>query len=242
MIEAGTLARGLLEEMRTAAPPAGAGELRVTVVVADNPPMSDDGLTVIDVTAGGITVYVSVRRVPPIEAVTVTAVLAATGVVPNEKTAVVCPAGTTIEAGGFNTGLLLDNKTVAPPVGAGAASTTRLFATCPPPYPPEAAREKVNELTAFGVKMRRSVRVEPWSEAAMVTVVLALTSFVETEKVMDLEPAGIVTDGGTVTEAELLDRETANPPVGAGVVMTTVFPETGVPPVTEVAAKASEYI
>jgi len=54
---------------------------------------------------------------------------------------------------------------------------------------------------------------------------------VETVKVVDVAPAGIVTVAGTVAEVVVEASVTLSPPVGAGVAIVTVAVE-GLPPVT----------
>lgn len=61
----GGAALGSLEERLTCTPPVGAGALRVTVPVDDVPPMTDVGLTVSLVGAGGLTVRVAVSETEP---------------------------------------------------------------------------------------------------------------------------------------------------------------------------------
>ncbi len=65
--------------------------------------------------------------------------------------------------------------------------------------------------------------VVPESAAAMTTVVLFASAFVETEKVADLLPAGTSTDPGTVAAAVFeLERVTDAPPDGAATASVTV--------------------
>lgn len=60
-------------------------------------------------------------------------------------------------------------------------------------------------------------------------------------KVIEVFPAGIVTDPGTVADCELLDKVIANPPVGAAELIVTV-PVLDAPPLTDVGLRASDLI
>jgi len=79
------------------------------------------------------------------------------------------------------------------------------------------------------------------SAAVSVTVVFALTVVVFTVKVIEVFPAGIVTDAGTVADGELLESEIIRPPVGAAVPIATV-PILVFPPFTEVGFKVRDLI
>ena len=133
----GTLARLELLRSCTTAPPAGAGLLRVTVPVAVLPPQTEVGLIVSDwsVTfdAGGLTVRVAVRVMPPAAAVIVTLVTLETGFVATMKFALVAPAGTVTLLGTVATlVLLLLRFTTNPPDGAGAVRVTVPVLLLPP--------------------------------------------------------------------------------------------------------------
>ena len=58
--------------------------------------------------------------------------------------------------------------------------------------------------------------------AVMVADVAEPTAVVETVKVPELDPCGIVIEAGTVAEAELLERLTSTPPAGAAADKVTV--------------------
>jgi len=64
--------------------------------------------------------------------------------------------------------------------------------------------------------VRVAVLVAPPTLAEIVAVVLVVTFAVFTEKVVDVFPAGIVAEAGTVAELELLESVTIKPPGGAG--------------------------
>jgi hypothetical protein len=77
-------------------------------------------------------------------------------------------------------------------------------------------------------------------EAVIVTPVAATTLPEEAENVTLVLPAGIVTEDGTDTTAELpLESDTTTPPVGAGAAATTV-PVEPFPLTTEFGAKARD--
>ena len=57
------------------------------------------------------------------------------------------------------------------------------------------------------------------------------TGFVVAEKLVELDPEGMVTVEGTVTAALSLDKEMTTPPEGAGPLRLSVM-FTGLPPVT----------
>jgi hypothetical protein len=73
-----------------------------------------------------------------------------------------------------------------------------------------------------GVTVRVAVRVVPPALAVIVTGVDAVTALVAIAKVALVAPCATVTPTGTVAAALLLDRETMNPPAGAGDVSVTV--------------------
>jgi hypothetical protein len=72
----------------------------------------------------------------------------------------------------------------------------------------------------------------PEYDAESVTRVVAATLLVATANVAEVDPAGIVTDAGTVAAGELVVSLTTAPPVGAGPPRVTV-PRTLEPPVTD---------
>jgi hypothetical protein len=62
----------------------------------------------------------------------------------------------------------------------------------------------------------------PLNSAVIVTVWLELTEPAETVKLADVASAGIVTEDGTETAAELEERVTVTPAGGAGIERKTV--------------------
>ena len=96
---AGTVAFAELEVSLTTSPPAGAAELRVTVPVELDPPVTAVGLSVSEVAIGAFTVTVVVAVVPAPVAVTITLWFVATGVDVTVKYAEKLPAGMVTVAG-----------------------------------------------------------------------------------------------------------------------------------------------
>src|SRR5215203_2740586 len=120
---AGTVAAVLLLERETAKPPAGAGDVSVTVPCDEAPPVTLAGFTAtVESDAGGgggVTVSVALRAVPPNAPLIVRDVDAVTDVVLTVNVALKAPAGTVRLAGTVAAlVLLLDSVTTAPPAGA----------------------------------------------------------------------------------------------------------------------------
>src|SRR5437867_3419687 len=122
---AGTVATATFELARlTRSPPLGAALVRVAAPVAEPPPVSVEGVTVIALRlAGGgtgLTVRVALRVAPPPAPVIVTDVAAVTALVVTVNVALVAPAATVTLAGTVAAALLLVTVTTIPPVGAAA--------------------------------------------------------------------------------------------------------------------------
>jgi hypothetical protein len=123
----------LLSDNATTIPPTGAALVRVTVPVADVPPITVVGLTDTEEREGGVTVKVADFVAPPNAAEIVAVDTAPTAVVVTEKVAVVAPAATVTLAGTVATEVLsLDNVTAAPPAGAGVANVMLPVEGVPP--------------------------------------------------------------------------------------------------------------
>jgi hypothetical protein len=121
----------------TTAPPVGAAAVRVTVPCDAVPPVTLAGLTVTPCrpAAGGsgVTVRVVVLLMPLYDAVSVTAVLAATEAVATANDAPVAPAATVMLAGTVAAPVLpLVSATTAPPDGAAADKVTVPVDPAPP--------------------------------------------------------------------------------------------------------------
>lgn len=117
---AGTVALALLDFSVTTVPPVGAAAERVTVPVLDEPPATDVGLSVTELTVdASVTARVAVCDLPLNVAVIVDVVAAFTTEVETAKVAVVAPATTVTEAGTLATAVFeLESATMVPPVGA----------------------------------------------------------------------------------------------------------------------------
>jgi hypothetical protein len=129
---AGTVAAALPLDRETAKPPAGAGDVSVTVPCAEEPPVTLVGLTDTDESdaggGGGVTVSVALRAVPPNAPLIVRDVDAVTDAVLTANVAPKAPAGTVTLAGTVAAlVLLLDSVTTAPPEGA---APVRLAVPC----------------------------------------------------------------------------------------------------------------
>ena len=125
---------GLLLESVMTAPPVGAGLLRVTVPVAEDPPRTVVGLTLTDERSGsGVTVSTADFVAPPKVAEIVTAVDDVTPVVETGNWLLVAPAATVTVAGIVTTLVsLLESATTAPPGGAHSRRITVPVAVPPP--------------------------------------------------------------------------------------------------------------
>jgi hypothetical protein len=116
----------------TAAPPAGADPVRVTVPVEVVPPVTEVGLRVTVLSAAAVTVRAAVFVTPRFPEI-VTEALLATGLVVMVNVAVVAFAATVTLAGTCAAAvLLLDRVTTAPPAGAGPFSVTVPVDEMPP--------------------------------------------------------------------------------------------------------------
>lgn len=160
-----------------------------------------------------------------------------TGLVVIGNVAEVAPAGTVTLAGTWAADvLLLCNVTIAPAAGAAPFNVTVPVELTPPTtglglLPIE---DKVAALM-----VRDAVRLTP-SVAVTVVEVFVATPNVVTVKVVEVLPAGTVTEVGTVAAAVLLlCRETDAPPVGDGPVSVTV-PVEVLPPITLVGLRLKD--
>jgi hypothetical protein len=122
----------LLLERETTAPPDGAGPFRVTVPAEEEPPITEVGFSVTELSVAAVTVRVAVCVVPNVADI-VDEVLVATGLVVTVKVAVVAFAATVTVAGTCAAAvLLLESVTTVPPTGAGALSVTVPLELLPP--------------------------------------------------------------------------------------------------------------
>ena len=103
-----------------------------------------------------------------------------------------------------------------------------------------ATRAKFDPVLDCGLTVSVAEDVLLPTEAEIVTDATAETELVLTVKVLEVEPAAMVTLAGTLaTEGLLLDRLTTTPLLGAGAVSVTV-PCEGLPPNTAVGFRASD--
>ena len=131
---AGTCAAAvLLLVSATAAPPAGAAPLKVTVPVEEIPPVTLDGLKLRPEGIGALTVRFADFVVPLSSPEMLTVALAVTGVVVTVNVALVAPAATVTFAGTVAAAvLLLVSVTTAPPAGAALFNVTVPVEEVPP--------------------------------------------------------------------------------------------------------------
>jgi hypothetical protein len=171
--------------------------------------------------------------------VIVTDVFALTGVVVIVKVPLVVPAAIVTLPGTCATEVLLLCKlTTAPELGAAPVKVTVPVELAPPTRDAGVLLIE-DKVTATALILRVAVRPTP-SVAVIVAEVLLATANVLTVKVLEMLPAGTVTEAGTVaTAALLLDSVTMAPPDGAGLVRVTV-PVARVPPTTVVGVTESD--
>lgn len=130
----GTIA-GLAPDNCTTAPLAGAGPLRVTVPVEDEPAATVAGFSVSDVTptvTPGLMVMPVLAVELPNAAVIVAGVVVVTGNAPKEKSPELEPADTRTFGGRLTAGLFADSVMSTCPAGAGPVRLTKPT----PPWPP----------------------------------------------------------------------------------------------------------
>lgn len=155
---------------------------------------------------------------------------------PMPNVAVVWPAGIVTLAGTVTSGLLLSNRTMAPPAAAGPLSDTvpatlaRLEAVAP-----ESAKEaSVGAWTCRAADAPHAVL----AAALIVADTAAGVGVVVIAKLAAVWPAAIFTKFGTCTKGLLLSRLTGAPPAGAGAVKLTA-PFIPMPPTTVPAASVT---
>jgi len=113
--------------------------------------------------------------------------------------AVVAPARTVTVAGTVPTAVLLEERaTTKPPVGAALESVTVPTDGVPPVT---LVGMKARLLRTGAVMARGAFAVAPYADAEMLAVTLAPTATVVMVNVAELDPAGMLTDAGTVAFA-----------------------------------------
>ena len=135
--------------------------------------------------------------------------------------ALVAPAPMVMLAGTETTaGLLLVRETRAPPLGALPLSVTEPEEDIPPTTGLGLKESEVRVGPpggGWGVTVSEAVCAKPELEAEIVTVVELDVALVDTGNAAIVNPAAMLTLGGTVaTEVLLLDKEKTAPPLGAG--------------------------
>jgi len=136
------------------------------------------------------------------------------------KDALDAPAEMVTEPGTVAAELLLDRVTTAPPLGAGPLSVT-----VPDEEPPAVTLEglSVREPSVTELTASCAVSEIPFKDAVIVTLGELPAELVVMVNVALVEPAGIVTEAGTLAVDEsLLDNATRAPPLGAGPFNVTV--------------------
>lgn len=205
VMEAGVEAEAELSVSVTRTPFGPAACARVTVPVEDWPPVTAVGFSVSDWIwpvpgPAGLIVRFAVAVLVEV-ALMVATTGDATGPVSTVNVALDWPDGMVIDAGTVAEPLLLASVTCTPPEPARAASVT-----VPVEEPPA--------VTDVGFSVRSEIVpvVPPWgltvsgaeTALALVAVIVAVNVFgaalVDTVKMADVCPAGIVIDGGTVAE------------------------------------------
>ena len=97
---------------------------------------------------------------------------------------------------------------------------------------------KVTEPTVGAVTVKVAVEFVVLAAAVIVDVVVVLPSVVETVKVAEVEPTGIVTDAGTVAALVLLEVSVTTVATGAAAERVTVADDVA-PPRTEVGVRTT---
>ena len=235
---AGTVALVELELRDTDVPPVGALPVRVTVPVEDVPPWTEVGETATVETAGEFTVRVAVAVAPPNAAVITGDDVADTGVVFTVNVAVLEPAATVTVAGTVAVVRLELRLTTAPPEAALAFRVTVPVEVVPPVT---AVGFSETLATAIGLMVRVAFTEPDPVLALMVAVVEEATVDVETVNVAVLDPAGTVTEPGTVADGLVEIKLMTAPPVPALAVSVTVPVEVA-PPTTVVGESVREAI
>jgi hypothetical protein len=232
----GTVVDGSLDERVTDVPAVGAGPFRVTVPADEVPPVTEVGFRLTPLIVAAWTVRVTVWVLPANVPVIVTGVFVATAVVVAFAPLLVEPAPTVIDAGTVVLGSLEVRATVVPPAGAGFASVTTISDELPP-------RTADFVRLSWKVLAASTVSEADWAIVFAVPVMLPVTFVfvfvVVTVKVVDVDPAGIVTIAGTVALALADVIATPKPPNWAGLLIVNV-PVEGAGPTTAVGVRLTE--
>jgi hypothetical protein len=225
---AGTVRLALLLVRPIAAPPVGAGPLKVTVQALVPGPVKAAGAHVRLLTLTvAVRVIVELLVAPLAAAVTVAVESAAITPAVVEKLAVVAPTATVTEAGVVNNPLLADSVTTVPPVGAALLSVTVQLLV------PLDARVVGLQVNPVGIVGGRSPSEKVLEESFRLAVTVAVLAVVTAEAVAAntavLLPAVTVTEDGVVSEVLLSDSATSAPPTAAASVKVTVQVDVAAP-------------
>jgi hypothetical protein len=207
----GTLAEpGWLLARLMATPFGGAGPPSLTVPVAEAPPTTLEGLTVIEESGGrvGYRVRIFDSVVPPPVTEMVTAVGPLTAAVVMSKKPTPLPAKTvTVSGTAASAGSLLSTNTIWSWPAPSAAVTT----PCEPLVVVDIGLTSNDVGAGLGVIVTFHVWVTPAALAVMLATVVVETGLVWIENPVPLTPAGMVTLAGTAAAGESVERLTLNP-------------------------------
>jgi hypothetical protein len=195
----------------------------LTAQVALAPECKNDGEHVNDVMViAVVNVIAAVREDPLNDAVMVAGWSAVSAPTVAVKVAVVPPDGTDTDPSTVSAGLLLESATVPP---RDAESVTVHVLDVPEDIVAGAQVRDVSVTAALTAS--EADRTDPFSTPVMVAVWSVATTATVAVKLADVAPAGIDTDGGTVTDGVLLESATV-PPAGL-VTMTTQVVDVAAP-------------
>lgn len=226
---AGTLAPAE-EESETLTPPLGAARARLTVPVAELPPITEPGVMLRLARSGTSTPRLAVALPPLRLAVIVALTLLETVLVLAVNVALVAPAGTVTVPGTVTDAELELSATLAPPGPAAPLSVTVPVNGLPPTT---VLGESVKAFTAGASTVRLAVLLEPERVPVMVRLVFVFTATVVMANVALFEPAGTDTEAGTFALEELEDKVTLAP-LGPAAPLNVTVPVAGLPPKTDV--------
>lgn len=190
--------------------------------------------------AGGVTVNVALRVLPPDEPEMLIGVEDVTAVVVTVNVLLVAPAATVTLVGTVAAAELSERVTTVPPEGAAAASVTVPVDEAPPATLDGLSVSADRVGAAAARVMDSAANWNTLSSAALNCTVVESTGKVVTVKVALVAPAGTVTVAGTVAApGRFAPRLTVTPPAGAPPDRVTV-PVVEAPPVTLVGFTVKE--
>ena len=212
----GTFTFGLLLDSKRTIPPAGAVPeiVMVQALLPGAVTVAGEQLKVEGCICGACTFNVAVTEPPLREAVRVITAELDIAAAEAANIALICPDATATLAGTVTFGLLLDSRTVVPPVGAAALILT-WHALVPGAVRTAEAQLREVICSCCGDTVKPAVAVLPLNAAVMVTYAVVSVLCAETATVAALCAAGTITLDGKLTLELLLDRATELPPAGA---------------------------